>query len=67
MNGPSTVIPREVAFANARRVLDRALDRIARDRAAGRLAPEAELALRRSERNTRARQAEQDAPNRAAA
>lgn len=67
MTGPSTVIPREVAFANARRVLDRALDRIARDRAAGRLAPEAELALRRSERKIRAQQAEQNAPNRAAA
>lgn len=64
MTSPSTVIPREVALANARRVLDRALDRIARDRAAGRLAPEAELSIRRSER---AQQAEQAAPDRAAA
>ncbi|GHC44248.1 MULTISPECIES: hypothetical protein [Streptomyces rochei group] len=46
----STVIPREQAFAAARAVLDAALDRIARDRAAGRLAPEAELSIRRAER-----------------
>ncbi|MYV44965.1 hypothetical protein [Streptomyces sp. SID2888] len=44
------VIPREQAFAAARRVLDQALDRIARDRAAGRLSPEAELIVRRAER-----------------
>ncbi|MGW3511212.1 hypothetical protein [Streptomyces sp. NPDC000994] len=44
------VIPREQAFANARAVLDAALDRIARDRAAGRLSPEAELSIRRAER-----------------
>jgi len=67
MNAPAHVIPREVAFANARRVLDRALDRIARDRAAGRLAPDAELTIRRIERAHRAEQAEQAAPDRAAA
>ncbi|MFF7146075.1 hypothetical protein ACFZB5_33580 [Streptomyces nodosus] len=44
------VVPREQAFAAARRVLDQALDRIARDRAAGLLSPEAELIVRRAER-----------------
>ncbi|MBK6015590.1 hypothetical protein [Streptomyces sp. MBT53] len=47
------VIPREQAFASARRVLDAARDRRDRDRAAGRLAPEAELVLRRLERQQR--------------
>ncbi|MFE9340833.1 hypothetical protein [Streptomyces sp. NPDC007063] len=50
------VIPREQAFANARAVLDRARDRRDADRAAGRLAPEVELILRRLEREQRARQ-----------
>lgn len=50
----SAVIPREQAFAAARAVLDAALDRIARDRAAGRLTPEAELSIRRAERRTTA-------------
>lgn len=53
MTAPSTVTPREVAFANARQVFDRACARIARDRAAGRLAPEVELRLRRLERQQR--------------
>ncbi|WP_432194751.1 hypothetical protein [Streptomyces sp. bgisy027] len=52
MTAPA-VIPREVAFANARQVFDRACARIARDRAAGRLSPEAELKLRRLERQQR--------------
>ncbi|MGW0134863.1 hypothetical protein [Streptomyces sp. NPDC003299] len=43
------VIPREEAFAAARVVLDAALARIARDRAAGRLSPEAEQIIRRAE------------------
>lgn len=47
MNAP--VITREQAFANARAVLDKALDRIARDRAAGRLDPDAETRLRLAE------------------
>ncbi|MGY4990933.1 hypothetical protein [Streptomyces nigrescens] len=51
MNGD--VIPREQAFANARRVLDTARQRRDRDRAAGRLAPEVELILRRLERQQR--------------
>ncbi|MFI8850784.1 hypothetical protein ACIGW3_11455 [Streptomyces sp. NPDC053499] len=51
------VIPREMAYANARAVLDRARDRRDRDRAAGRLAPEVELILRRLEREQRAQQA----------
>lgn len=50
------VIPREQAFANARAALDRARDRRDADRAAGRLAPEVELILRRLEREQRARQ-----------
>ncbi|WHM36289.1 hypothetical protein [Streptomyces sp. BPTC-684] len=53
MNG---VIPREQAFANARRVLDAARQRRDRDRAAGRLAPEVELLLRRLERQQRTEQ-----------
>ncbi|MGC9536604.1 hypothetical protein [Streptomyces sp. UG1] len=53
MTAPTPVIPREVAFANARQVFDRACARIARDRAAGRLAPETELRLRRIERQQR--------------
>ncbi|MET9555123.1 hypothetical protein [Streptomyces sp. NPDC006645] len=48
MNG--AVIPREQAFAAARRVLDAARARRDSDRAAGRLAPEVELILRRLER-----------------
>lgn len=47
------VIPREMAFANARRVLDAARARIAADRAAGRLSPEHELICRRLERQQR--------------
>ncbi|MGW7201072.1 hypothetical protein [Streptomyces chryseus] len=43
-------VTREQAFANARAVLDEALDRIARDRASGRLSPDAELSIRRAER-----------------
>jgi DNA-binding phage protein len=66
MTGPSTVVPREIAFANARRVLDHALNRIARDRAAGRLAPEAELTIRRLERAHRDK-AEPNAPKHSAA
>ncbi|MGW1760967.1 hypothetical protein [Streptomyces mirabilis] len=44
-----SVISREQAFANARRVLDAARDRRDRDRAAGRLDPAMELILRRLE------------------
>ncbi|MFE4059495.1 hypothetical protein ACFXP3_24935 [Streptomyces sp. NPDC059096] len=51
MNGE--VIPREQAVANFRRVLDAARHRRDRDRAAGRLDPAAELALRRLEREQR--------------
>ncbi|MEV7991594.1 hypothetical protein AB0O67_06670 [Streptomyces sp. NPDC086077] len=51
MNGE--IIPREQAIANARRVLDAARHRRDRDRAAGRLAPEVELILRRLERQQR--------------
>lgn len=61
----STVIPREQAFANARRELDRARARRDRDRAAGRLDPAIELALRRLEREQRTAQA--PVPERAAA
>ncbi|MES9554815.1 MULTISPECIES: hypothetical protein [unclassified Streptomyces] len=50
MNG---VISREQAFTNARAALDRARARRDADRAAGRLAPEAELILRRLERQQR--------------
>ncbi|MFE2043205.1 hypothetical protein ACFXAZ_20210 [Streptomyces sp. NPDC059477] len=60
------VIPREQAFANARRVLDAARYRRDRDRAAGRLAPEVELILRRLERSQR-RQAPAVEEHRAAA
>ncbi|UNZ18898.1 hypothetical protein [Streptomyces sp. 891-h] len=59
------VIPREVAYANARRVLDRARARRDADRAAGRLDPAVELILRRLEREQRAQQT--PAPERAAA
>ncbi|MFD5591972.1 MULTISPECIES: hypothetical protein [Streptomyces] len=55
MNGP--VISRDQAIANARRVLDAARHRRDRDRAAGRLAPDVELILRRLERKQRANQA----------
>ncbi|MEU8989999.1 hypothetical protein AB0C98_26810 [Streptomyces sp. NPDC048558] len=51
MNGD--VVPREQAFAAARRVLDAARHRRDRDRVAGRLAPEVELILRRLERQQR--------------
>ncbi|MFE6683965.1 hypothetical protein [Streptomyces sp. NPDC057729] len=54
MNAP--LITREQACANARAVLDRARARRDADRAAGRLAPDIELILRRLERqqqNTR--------------
>ena len=44
------VVPREVAIRNLCAVRDRALYRLARDRAAGRLSAEQELALRRIER-----------------
>lgn len=47
------LVTREQAFANARAALDRARARRDADRAAGRLAPEAELILRRLERPTR--------------
>lgn len=52
-------VTREQAITNARAVLDAALDRIARDRAAGRLAPDAELDIRRAERRRAARLADQ--------
>ncbi|MEU4986609.1 hypothetical protein [Streptomyces sp. NPDC021969] len=51
MNAPT--ITREQAFADARRALDEARARRDRDRAAGRLAPEVELILRRLERQQR--------------
>lgn len=44
------VIPREVAIANARRVLDAARVRIARDRTLGRLPQQPEFMIRRIER-----------------
>ncbi|NML50572.1 hypothetical protein HHL19_12965 [Streptomyces sp. R302] len=47
------VIPREQAFANARRVLDIALADIAADYATGRLSPERELIVRRLLRQQR--------------
>ncbi|MFE4328692.1 hypothetical protein ACFRQM_04335 [Streptomyces sp. NPDC056831] len=43
------VIPRDQAFRNASAVRDRILDRIARDRAAGRLTAEAESRIRLAE------------------
>lgn len=46
----SAVIPREQAIRNARAALDRARARRDADRAAGRLAPDVELILRRLER-----------------
>ncbi|MDJ1131754.1 hypothetical protein [Streptomyces iconiensis] len=51
------VVPREAAFAAARRVLDAARARRDADRAAGRLDPAAETILRRLERQQRAQQA----------
>lgn len=60
------VIPRDQAIAAARAVLDRAAQRIARDRAAGRLSPEHEFICRRLERK-QARRATAQAPGRAAA
>ncbi|MFZ3569244.1 hypothetical protein ACNYS0_20040 [Streptomyces sp. BH034] len=61
MNG-AQVIPREQAFADARRELDKARARRDRDRAAGRLPLEIERACRRLERQQRPA-----APHRAAA
>ncbi|MDN5380694.1 hypothetical protein QEP66_00930 [Streptomyces sp. LB8] len=54
MTAPA-VVPREQAFADARRVLDAALDRIARDRAAGRLSPETVAYLAAAEQRRAAR------------
>lgn len=53
----SAPVTRDEACAAARRVLDAALDRLARDLAAGRLGPEADLAIRRAERRRAARTA----------
>lgn len=64
MSAPT--ISREQAYANARAVLDRARRRIAAERAAGRLAPEVELLLRRLEREQRTAQ-QTTAEHRAAA
>ncbi|WP_097990307.1 hypothetical protein [Streptomyces sp. f51] len=55
MSAPT--VTREQAFADARAALDAARARRDRDRAAGRLAPEIELILRRLERQQRAEQA----------
>ncbi|MFJ2017213.1 hypothetical protein [Streptomyces nodosus] len=60
------VIPREQAYAAARVVLDAALGRIARDRAIGRLSPEAELIVRRAERRYAERHGTTAPTNRAA-
>ncbi|AGK80434.1 hypothetical protein SFUL_5546 [Streptomyces microflavus DSM 40593] len=49
-------ISREQAIRNARAALDRARARRDADRAAGRLAPEVELILRRLERQQREQQ-----------
>lgn len=49
----TAITPRAQAIAAARRVLDAARARRDRDRAAGRLAPEAELICRRLERTQR--------------
>ncbi|MFK0296411.1 hypothetical protein ACIQU6_38885 [Streptomyces sp. NPDC090442] len=49
----STVVPREQAIRDARRVLDAARRRRDADRTAGRLDPEVELILRRLERQQR--------------
>ncbi|MFI8200069.1 hypothetical protein ACIF6K_26695 [Streptomyces sp. NPDC085942] len=54
----SIVIPREQAIRNARAALDQALDRIARDRAEGRLTPEAEARLQLAEARYARRQRE---------
>ncbi|MCI4045440.1 hypothetical protein [Streptomyces sp. TRM75563] len=62
----STVIPRDQAIRNARAVLDRALDRIARDRAEGRLAPEAEARLQLAEARYARRHRQQQTAHRAA-
>ncbi|MGW1152009.1 hypothetical protein ACWD45_12110 [Streptomyces rubiginosohelvolus] len=51
----SAVIPREQAIREARAALDWARAQRDADRAAGRLAPEAELILRRIERRQRER------------
>jgi len=58
----TAVIPREQAFANARRVLDRARARRDADRAAGRLPPDIEAICHRLERQ----QAAAAGPHRAA-
>ncbi|MGA5354014.1 hypothetical protein ACPCJU_16815 [Streptomyces thermodiastaticus] len=58
----TAVIPREQAFANARRVLDRARARRDADRAAGRLPLHIEAICRRLERQ----QAAAAGPHRAA-
>ncbi|MEV6074383.1 hypothetical protein AB0L80_04590 [Streptomyces sp. NPDC052069] len=55
MSAPT--VTRDQAFADARRVLDAARARRDRDRAAGRLAPEIELILRRLEREQKGAQA----------
>ncbi|MFD3903010.1 hypothetical protein HXS80_20690 [Streptomyces sp. CB04723] len=47
----STVIPRDQVIRNMRAALDRARARRDADRAAGRLAPDVELILRRLERD----------------
>ncbi|MFD9853418.1 hypothetical protein ACIBVM_18590 [[Kitasatospora] papulosa] len=54
MSAPT--VTREQAIRNARAVFDRARARRDADRAAGRLAPEIELILRRLERQQRAQQ-----------
>ncbi|MFF4177617.1 hypothetical protein [Streptomyces sp. NPDC001633] len=43
-------IPRDTAIAGVRRVLGQVLDRIARDRAEGRLTPDAEARIQLAER-----------------
>ncbi|CAL9481793.1 hypothetical protein [Streptomyces sp. enrichment culture] len=62
----SPVIPRDQAIAAARRALDLARARRDADRAAGQLPPEAELIMRRLERE-QARRAAAGRPDRAAA
>ncbi|QWQ43095.1 hypothetical protein KME66_20505 [Streptomyces sp. YPW6] len=62
----STAIPRDQAIRNARAVLDRALDRIARDRAEGRLAPDAVARLQLAEARYARRHRQQEPAPRAA-
>ncbi|MER7697000.1 MULTISPECIES: hypothetical protein [unclassified Streptomyces] len=64
MSAPT--ISREQAIRNARVVLDRALDRIARDRAEGRLAPDAEARLQLAEARYARRHRQQHTTRRAA-